>query len=88
MQRLLETGCDGYLIYEMKAVETEINVDGIRVVQDFPDIFPEEISGLPPNREVEFCIELLPWTEPISRAPYLMAPIELKELKEQLQKLL
>ena len=55
---------------------------------DFPDVFPEELPGLPPVREVEFNIELIPGAEPISKAPYRMAPIELKELKEQLQELL
>ncbi|KAL4014562.1 hypothetical protein IC575_026769 [Cucumis melo] len=58
------------------------------VVRDYPDVFPEELPGLPPHREVEFAIELEPGTIPISRAPYRMAPAELKELKVQLQELL
>ncbi|XP_075474694.1 uncharacterized protein LOC142505544 [Primulina tabacum] len=58
------------------------------VVSEFPDVFPEEIPGFPPEREVEFSIELMPGTEPISRAPYRLAPVELKELKEQLKDLL
>ncbi|KAL0537111.1 hypothetical protein IC582_026081 [Cucumis melo] len=58
------------------------------VVRDYPDVFPEELPGLPPHREVEFAIELEPGTVPISRAPYRMAPAELKELKVQLQELL
>nr|GEW35739.1 retrotransposon protein, putative, Ty3-gypsy subclass [Tanacetum cinerariifolium] len=58
------------------------------VVQDFSDVFPEELPGIPPEREVEFGIELILGTQPISKAPYRMAPIELKELKEQLQELL
>nr|GEW76682.1 putative reverse transcriptase domain-containing protein [Tanacetum cinerariifolium] len=58
------------------------------IVRDFSDVFPEELSGIPPEREVECGIELIPGTQPISKAPYHMAPIELKELKEQLQKLL
>nr|GFC34143.1 putative reverse transcriptase domain, aspartic peptidase domain protein [Tanacetum cinerariifolium] len=47
-----------------------------------------ELPGIPPVREVEFNIELIPGAEPISKAPYRMAPIELKELKDQLQELL
>nr|GEW77887.1 putative reverse transcriptase domain-containing protein [Tanacetum cinerariifolium] len=58
------------------------------IVQDFSDVFPEELLGIPPEREVEFGIELIPGTQPISKASYCMAPIELKELKEQLQELL
>ncbi|GKB99226.1 retrotransposon protein, putative, ty3-gypsy subclass [Tanacetum coccineum] len=58
------------------------------VVQNFPDVFPDELQGLPPEREVEFTIELIPGAQPISKAPYRMAPVELKELKDQLQELL
>ncbi|GJR75300.1 retrotransposon protein, putative, ty3-gypsy subclass [Tanacetum coccineum] len=56
--------------------------------QYFQDVFPEELPGIPPIRDVEFNIELIPGAEPISKAPYRMAPIELKELKDQLQELL
>nr|GFC06861.1 putative reverse transcriptase domain, aspartic peptidase domain protein [Tanacetum cinerariifolium] len=52
------------------------------------DVFPDELLGTPPVREVEFYIELIPRAEPISKAPYRMAPVELKELKDQLQELL
>ena len=51
-------------------------------------MFPDEVPGLPPHRELEFTIELVPSTAPISRAPYRMAPLELRELKTQLQELL
>jgi hypothetical protein len=59
----------------------------IRVVRDFPDIFPEELPGMPPDREVEFVIDLLPDTTPISKRPYMMSVEELKELKKQLTEL-
>nr|GFB33281.1 putative reverse transcriptase domain-containing protein [Tanacetum cinerariifolium] len=52
------------------------------------DVFPDELPGIPPVREVEFNIELIPGAEPISKAPYRMAPVELKELKDQLQELI
>jgi len=58
------------------------------VVWEFPDVFPDELSGLPPDRDVEFGIELVPGTAPISRRPYRMPPNELTELKIQLQDLL
>jgi hypothetical protein len=54
------------------------------VVRDFPDVFPEELPGMPPDREVEFVIDLLPRTAPISKRPYRMSIEELKELKKQL----
>ena len=60
----------------------------IPVVCEFPDIFPDELPGLPPDREIEFKIELLPGTAPISRRPYRMSPNKLAELKIQLQELL
>jgi hypothetical protein len=59
----------------------------IRVVRDFPDVFPEELPGMPPDREVEFVIDLLPGTAPISKRPYRMSLEELKELKKQLMEL-
>ncbi|KAA0045421.1 pol protein [Cucumis melo var. makuwa] len=58
------------------------------VVKDYSDVFPEELPGLRPHREIEFSIEMEPGTVPIFRAPYRMAPAELKELKVQLQELL
>ena len=58
------------------------------MVQEFPNVFPEELSSLPLEREVDLSVEILPGMAPISRAPYKMAPTELKELKIQLQELL
>ena len=59
----------------------------ILVVCDFPDVFPDELLGLLPNRDVEFKIELVSGISPISRRPYMMPPNELAELKIQLQEL-
>jgi hypothetical protein len=61
--------------------------DNIRVVRDFPDVFPEELPGMPPEREVEFVIDLLPGTAPISKRPYRMFIEGLQELKKQLTEL-
>jgi len=58
------------------------------VVQEFLDVFPKDLPGLPPDREIEFYNELAPGTAPISKAPYRMALAELKELKIQLYELL
>jgi hypothetical protein len=63
-------------------------LDEIPVVCEYPDVFPDELSGMPPDRDVEFVIELQPGTAPISKRPYRMPPKELAELKTQLQELL
>ncbi|TYK02909.1 ty3-gypsy retrotransposon protein [Cucumis melo var. makuwa] len=68
--------------------EVDLSLSSESVVRDYPDVFLEELPGLPPHRVIEFSIELEPGTVPISRAPYKMAPAELKELKVQLQELL
>ena len=83
-RRFLRKGCEGFLVCALKGDK----VEDIPVVEEFPDVFSEDLPGLPPNREVEFTIDLVPGIGPISKAPYRMAPIELKELKEQLQDLL
>jgi hypothetical protein len=65
-----------------------IPIHQIPVVCEFPDVFPDELPGLPPDRDVEFEIELILGTAPISRRPYRMPPDELAELKKQLEELL
>ena len=73
---------------------THVNVEkddksiGISVVREFEDVFPDEVPGLPPQREVEFSIDLVPGAGPVSIAPYRMAPAELVELKKQIEELL
>jgi hypothetical protein len=59
----------------------------IRAFRDFPDVFPEELPGMPRDRKVEFIIDLLPETAPISKQPYRMSVEELKEIKKQLTEL-
>jgi hypothetical protein len=61
--------------------------DNIRAVRDFPDVFPEELLGMPPDREVEFVIDLLPGIAPTFKQPYRMSIEELKGLKKQLTEL-
>ena len=87
-QRMLRKGCQGYLAYVVETEKEGTLVDEIPVVREFPDVFPDDIAGLPPDREVEFTIDLIPGTEPIFIPPYRMAPTELRELKAQLEELL
>ena len=64
------------------------DLNEVPVVCEFPDVFPEELPGMPPDREIEFRIELAPGTTPIYKKPYRMAPSELIELKKQIKELL
>jgi hypothetical protein len=66
----------------------ESSVEKIPVVCEYPDVFPDELPGVPPDRDIEFAIELQPGTAPISKRPNRMPPAELAEMKKQLQELL
>ncbi|KAG6397801.1 hypothetical protein SASPL_144262 [Salvia splendens] len=87
-RKLVRKGCEAYLAYILDTRAEDPKLTNIPIVSEYPDVFPEELPGLPPEREVEFAIEVIPGTTPISMAPYRMAPTELKELKAQLQELL
>ena len=65
-----------------------MKIEDILVAREYSDVFPDNLPGLPPDQEVEFVIDLLPGTAPISKTPYRMSPAEMKELKKQLQELL
>jgi hypothetical protein len=81
---LPDLGCTRSCAFPM----IESPVERIPVVCDYPDVFPDELLGMPPDRDIEFAIELHPGTAPISKRPYRMPPTELAELKKQLQELL
>ena len=81
-KRLLRKGCQRYLAHVVDTRKEVLKLDDIPVVRDFPNVFPEDLPGMPIDREIEFSIDLLLGTSPISKAPYQMAPTELKELKE------
>ena len=86
--KLLDKGCQGFLASIVDSTAGEPRLEDIAVVCNFPDIFPQELPGLPLGREVEFVIELAQGTEPISKAPYRILLSELKELMVQMQELL
>ncbi|CAL2229315.1 unnamed protein product [Prunus armeniaca] len=75
-KRLLRKGCPGYLAHVIDTRDKGLRLEDVPVVQEFPDVFPENLPGLPPHREIEFTIELIPRTSPISQTPYRMAPAE------------
>ncbi|KAG8478506.1 hypothetical protein CXB51_028386 [Gossypium anomalum] len=86
--RYLRKGYKTYLAFVLNTQAFELKIESVPVVCEFKDVFLKELPGLPPVREVELGIELVPGTTPISIAPYRMAPTELKELKVQLQELM
>ncbi|XP_035843901.1 uncharacterized protein LOC118490395 [Helianthus annuus] len=81
-------GNRAYLAYVVDAQQTLPKLEDVEVVNEFPDVFPEELPGLPPEREIEFRIELNPGAKPVTKAPYRLAPTEMRELMTQLQDLL
>ncbi|EOX94089.1 Uncharacterized protein TCM_003206 [Theobroma cacao] len=85
--KLVQKGYPAYLAYVIDTSKGEPKLEDVPIVSEFPNVFPNDLPGLPPNRELEFPIDLLPGTAPISIPPYRMAPAELKELKVQLQEL-
>ena len=87
-RKMVRKGCEAYLAYVIDMVKARPSVSDIPTVSDFPDVFPEELPGLPPQREIEFAIDVVPGVTLASVTPYRMAPLELKELKLQLQELL
>ena len=86
--KMLRKGCQGYLAFVVDRRQEGTQLEDIPIVKEFPDVFPDDISSLPLDRAIEFVIELIPGTEPISIPPYRMALAELKELKAQLEELL
>ncbi|KAJ0543421.1 putative transcription factor interactor and regulator CCHC(Zn) family [Helianthus annuus] len=87
-KKCLRKGYPAILALVTGTLSKEKRIEDLPVVREFPDVFPEELPGLPPHRQVEFHIDLTPGAAPIARAPYRLAPGELQELSNQLQELL
>lgn len=87
--KYLEKGCQGFIasVVESCMEQQKVDSSSVRVVKEYLDVFPEELPRLPPKRDLEFSIDLLTKTTLISKAPYRMAPTELKELKLQLKEM-
>ena len=85
---MVRKGCEAYLAYVVDIEKVKPSSSNILIVCDYPDVFSKELPRLPPRREIEFAIDIVPGAAPTSITPYRMAPMELKELKLQLQELL
>ncbi|XP_076936602.1 uncharacterized protein LOC143603786 [Bidens hawaiensis] len=83
----LGKGCLSFMAFITKAPEPR-KIEEVPVVSEFKDVFPDEMTGIPPDREVEFKIDLVPGTSPIAKSPYRLAPTKMKELKKHLDELL
>ena len=88
--QLKQTARKGYLVYAVHVEEVEQKtrenlMNDLPVVREFKEVFPDEIPHLPPRREIDFTIDLVPGATPVSQAPYRMSPPKLMELKMQLQ---
>ncbi|GKG11520.1 hypothetical protein Tco_0342920, partial [Tanacetum coccineum] len=87
-QKYIERGCLIFLAQvtkkEIEDKSKEKRLEDVPTVQDFSEVFPEDLLGLPPSRQVEFQIDLVPGAAPVARSPYRLAPTELQELSTQL----
>jgi hypothetical protein len=81
-RKLLYKSCTGYLAYLLNKPSEPEKIEEVPVVSEYLDVFPTELTKIPPDSEVKFAINLMPTAEPVSRTLYRMAPAELKELKE------
>jgi hypothetical protein len=88
LRKSMRKGCKLYAILALNEKGVAEGLEHLPVVKEFADVFPEELPGMPPERELEFTIDLKPGTEPIARTPYRMSTPELQELKMQLKELL
>ncbi|GJT34588.1 hypothetical protein Tco_0925007 [Tanacetum coccineum] len=84
-------GCHVFLAHvttkETKEKSEKKRLENVPIVRDFPKIFPKDLPGLPLTQQVEFHIDLIPGATPVARAPYRLAPSEMKELLDQLKEL-
>ncbi|GJY80391.1 putative reverse transcriptase domain-containing protein [Tanacetum coccineum] len=87
-ERYISRGCQVFIIQVMEKKSDEKRLEDIPVVKEFPEVFPENLPGLPPVHQVEFQIDLIPGTSPVAQSPYRLAPSEMQELSDQLQELL
>ncbi|GKB26330.1 putative reverse transcriptase domain-containing protein [Tanacetum coccineum] len=86
-RKYIERGCHLFVAHVTEKEPKEKSLNDVPIIRDFPEVFPDDLPGLPPPRQVEFRIELVHGAAPVARAPYRLAPSELKELSDQLKEL-
>ncbi|KAK1421777.1 hypothetical protein QVD17_24399 [Tagetes erecta] len=86
-QKYLSKNYVAFLAHVVKEDDKSKKVEDIPVIRDFPEVFPEDLTGFPPIRQVEFRIDLVPGATPVAKSPYRLAPSEMQELASQLQEL-
>ncbi|GJY66162.1 hypothetical protein Tco_0468400 [Tanacetum coccineum] len=90
-QKCMLKGCQVFLVHvttkETEDKSKKKRLEDVPIIRDFPEVFPKDLPGLPPTRQVEFQIDLVPGAAPVARAPYRLTPAKMKELSEQLQEL-
>ncbi|KAK1432009.1 hypothetical protein QVD17_08873 [Tagetes erecta] len=87
-KKYLKRGYHAFLAYVMDKETKKLELNQVPIVNEFPDVYPDELPGVPPERQVEFKIDLVPGANPVAKSPYRLAPSEMKELMSQLQDLL
>ncbi|XP_075478804.1 uncharacterized protein LOC142519654 [Primulina tabacum] len=85
-RKLMKRGCQAFLASIVTVIKpVNQRLEEVKVVEDFPSVFLDDVLGIPPDRELDFSIDLMSGTVPISKEPYHLAPAEIKELKDQIQ---
>ncbi|GJS58245.1 putative reverse transcriptase domain-containing protein [Tanacetum coccineum] len=87
VRKYIERGCQLFVAYVTEKEPKEKRLEDMPIICDFPEVFPDDLPGLPPPRQVDFRIELVLGSAPVARAPYRLAPSEMKELSDQLKEL-
>lgn len=86
--KCLSKGCESFLAYVLDVKKENKAIGDIKIVNEFPDVFPGDLPGFPPPREVQFQIDLIPGATPMAKASYCLAPSEIREMMTQIQDLL
>ncbi|GKF41495.1 hypothetical protein Tco_0124837 [Tanacetum coccineum] len=87
-RKYIERGCHLILAHVTEKEKSEKHLEDVSVIRDFLEVFPDDLPGLPPSRQVEFKIDIVPGAAPVACAPYRLAPSEMKELSKQLKEFL
>ncbi|KAI3795130.1 hypothetical protein L1987_37776 [Smallanthus sonchifolius] len=86
-QKYLRKKCVAFLAHIVERKDKDKSLQDIPIIKDYPEVFPEDLPGLPPIRQVEFRIDLVPGANPVAKSPYRLAPSEMQELSSQLREL-